>query len=379
MKSVKKILFIFFSWRIFLSIPVFLGQLLIPYRPAFDYTRIWPYIAKTGQFFINPFLYIWSNFDGIHYLNIAGNGYTDNGRFFPLYPLLIRIFSMFSPAFTPLQFISAFILSNLIFISALFVFYKLVRLDYSDNYAIKSIVLLLIFPAVFFFGAIYSEGLFLLTTLLALYFARQKNWFLASVFTASATATRFVGIALIPAVLYEFISHEKSYAKKIWPLILMPLGLIMYTLYSHIKWSDPFFYIHAQGLLSNGRAVNGLVFPLQTMYRYFKIFISLPLNIYEYWIALLEFILFIFGSTMLLIAWKQKIRASYLIFSLGCFLMPIFSGTFSGLPRYIAVMFPIFISLALVKKPIVKIAYVIISIIALTLLLMFFSRGYYVA
>ena len=110
-----------------------------------------------------------------------------------------------------------------------------------------------------------------------------------------------------------------------------------------------------------------------------KIILSIPYSQFEWWIALLEITTFFIVSFLLYLSWKKKIRLSYLIFSVPCFLLPIFSGTFTGLPRYSLVLFPIFISLALINQKLIKLFYVIIAPILLFLLLMFFSKGYFIS
>ena len=105
----------------------------------------------------------------------------------------------------------------------------------------------------------------------------------------------------------------------------------------------------------------------------------MPANSYDWMIALLELISFLFTAFMLYFAWKKKLRRSYLIFAFINFAITISTGTFSGLPRYIITIFPIFMALALLKNKILKLSYIIISPILLFILLMLFSRGYFVA
>ncbi|OGE44282.1 hypothetical protein A3A45_01865 [Candidatus Daviesbacteria bacterium RIFCSPLOWO2_01_FULL_36_8] len=105
----------------------------------------------------------------------------------------------------------------------------------------------------------------------------------------------------------------------------------------------------------------------------------MPPGQFEYWIALLELSVFIAVSFLIYLGWKKKLNPSWLIFSLLTFLLPSFSGTFSGLPRYVITIFPIFIVLALIKNRLFKISYGLISPVLLLLLLVLFSRGYFVA
>jgi Gpi18-like mannosyltransferase len=325
----------------------------------------------------------WANFDGVYYLLIAANGYTVNAGFFPLFPLLLSVVSsVFGQvlAFSPIQYLSSHLIVSFCFIVGLIMLYKLVKLDYKDNIAILTIVFMLLFPTSFFYASIYSESLFLLLSLLSFYFARTNHWFLASICAGLVTATRLVGIAIVPALIYEFVKKEKSLLKfKSLYLMLSPLGILGYMWFNFVKWGDPLFFIQAQGAFHNDRSVDSIVLIPQTIFRYLKILLTINPNIFEWWIALLEITTFIFVSLMLFIAWRKKVRLSYILFALLCFLIPVSTGTFSGLPRYALVLFPVFIALVLVKNKFVKIGYSIIGISLLLILLALFSKGYYIA
>lgn len=321
---------------------------------------------------------IWANFDGVHYLNIAYDGYTNQARFFPMFPILIWLLVKVSGLSF---FISGLVLSNLFFLLALMIFNKLLLLDYKADVVKQVLIYLIVFPAAFFFGVIYSESLFLLLLVLSFYFARKSNFLMACFLGALLTATRFVGVFVIVGILVEILTQKEKRSRILNSgyLLVVPLGVVFYSVFNYIKWGDPFRFITAQGELYNSRTVSSLVFPLQTVFRYLKILFSFPVSQYEWWGALIEVATFIFGSVMLFFAYKCKVRLSYLIFSVLAFLLPGFSGTFSGLPRYILIAFPIFIGLALIKSRIVKGVYVISAIVLQMIMFMLFARGYYIA
>lgn len=382
----KKIFLLFFLWRTFLFVPILIANKFIPYRNGYDYTSPVHFLDKSNNIISNFLLSPWANFDGVYYLLIAAKGYTVNAGFFPLFPLSISIINfIFNPAadrlpFEPLQYFTAVVLVSLYFVLSLIVMFKLIKIDYKQDIAIWSIIFMLLFPTSFFYATIYSESLFLLLSLCSFYFALKKRWILAAFFGTLLTATRMVGIAIIPALIYEFIKEEKSLFKiKSIPLFFMPLGILSYMLFNFIKWGNAFYFIWAQGNFQNNRSVTSLVFIPQTMYRYIKILLAVKPVQFEWWVAILEISIFIFTSILLFIAWKKKIRISYLIFSLICFLIPVSSGTFTGLPRYSLTLFPIFIALALVKNKTVKIFYAIIGFTLLFILFMLFSKGYFIA
>jgi Gpi18-like mannosyltransferase len=357
-----------------LFIPLYFAYQFIPYRSGYEYTNIF-YFIKPYWPVSSPLLFPWANFDGVHYLSIATKGYTDNERFFPLFPILINSLSVIFRN----QFFVGLFISNVCLLLCLIVFYKLICFDYPKKTALWSIIFFIIFPTSFYFVGIYAESLFLLLTLLSFYYSRRRQWLIASFFAFLLTITRPIGIIIFPVLIYEFIVIEKKLSAKILPIFIVPFGIIGYAFYNLKKWGDALYFLKAQADLGNSRTVTSIILFPQTIYRYFKILSTIPNQQYEWWIALLELSFFFFTVFILYVAWRKKIRTSYLLFSILAFLIPISSGTFSGLPRYVAVLFPIFITFSLIKSKALKIIYVIIGVFLLFFLLMFFSRGYYVA
>lgn len=379
----KKTLLLFVFWRLSLFVPLVFSELFIPYRQGYSYTSLLYFLDDTKSI-VSHFLFLpWANFDGVYYMLIAANGYTVNAGFFPLFPLSIHLAtSIFANiiAFDAIQYFTVLTLVSLYFLLSLMIMHKLIRIDYKENIAVWSIVFMLLFPTSFFFAAFYSESLFLLLTLSSFYFARRKRWILAGVCGGLLTATRLVGIAIIPALVCEFIKSEKTlFKKKSLYLLIAPLGTFAYMWFNLQKWGNAFYFIEAQGNLQNNRTVDGIVFIPQTIFRYFKIISTVSPSQFEWFVALLEITTFVFVSVLLYVAWKKKIRFSYLLFAVLAILIPTLSGTFSGLPRYSLVLFPIFIALALLKNKVPQIVYLVTGAILLFILFMLFSKGYYIA
>lgn len=382
MNPILKIFKIFFVWRLALFVPVILGAYFLGYGTSHPFFEITNY--KVLPDFLNyPIFTAWSNFDGIHYLNIASDGYRTEARFFPLLSIIIFAFSI-GDIFYPFTYLSALITTNIIFLLALVMFYKLLRMDYSEKISFQTIIYLLLFPTAFFFASVYTEGLFLLLTVSTFYFVRKKNWPAAGLTGMLLALTRFVGIFILPVLIYEsFIQTKilkfKDYLSMLAMALFISSGLIIYSIFNYFKWGSFQYFLIAQGELSNGRTVSGVVLPLQTVYRYFKILTSLSPRQLEWSLALIEVLAFITCSILLIVAWKKKVRFSYLIFAALTFLLPASSGSFSGLPRYVLVAFPIFIALSLIESKSLKVVYYTISGALSIYLLMYFTRGFFIA
>lgn len=373
----------FIIWRILLFIPVFVAEKKLDYRSGYEYTSIAD--ARRNDKTITDRLHLssWANFDGLHYITIAANGYTNNYGFFPLYPTLIKPVSYLLGAhenFDNAYFFGGLLISNLSFFLSLLVLYKLLSLDFSEKQIKITILSILFFPTSFFFGAIYSEGLFLLLLFSSLYFARKRNWILASFIGSLLTLTRFVGICIFPVLIYEFYKSRdwsiKNFIKSgIWAT---PTGLIIYSIYNQIQEGNFLYFIKAQGNFLNNRSVDSFIFFGQTVFRYIKILTTNSYMQFEWWIALLEVSSFVFVSLIIIYALKKKVRFSYILFSFLVVLIPASSGTFSAIPRYILVAFIIYICVGLLGNK-AKFAYFTISFVLLFILTLFFSRGYFIS
>jgi len=361
-KDFRFILKSFLLWRIFLFFPLVVA----------------PYFISTRLGFISP-ISLWANFDGVHYLSIARGGYDMQAAFFPLYPLLTKLLA---EIFGGNYFLSAFLISNFSFLFAAYYLYKLVKDDFSGRVAKWVTLFLLIFPTSFFFVSIYSESLFLLLLVLTFYFAKKRKWWYSSLLGILLSATRLVGVLILPALLWEaFLVYKKNIIKALsqsWSLFLIPIGVLSYALFNLRKWGDALYFIKAHSQLSNSRSVDSIILFPQTIFRYSKILLSLSMTQFEWWIALLEVSTFFAVFFLIYLAYK-KVKSSYLIFSALTFLLPISSGTFSGLPRYVLILFPIYVALATLKDTRIKISIAVLFAILLFIFIMYFSRGYFIA
>lgn len=381
----------FLVWRLWLFVPLLIATLFVPFRSQSEFTSIRQHI-RDQQVVSSDIVYPWANFDGVHYLAIASRGYVDEGRFMPLFPLVIfsvaKIFSPFESLepFGTEVFWAGVVVHFIATLGALAVVYRLLRLDYSISMSQSALFWLLVFPTAFIYGCIYSEGLFLLLSSSALLFARKQKWFFAALMCMLLAVTRLAGLLVLLPVLYEFYMQEvqgKNYSKKIvLPLMwfaLSPVLLIGYAYFNFVTWGDPLYFVHAHGALGNSREVTSFVFPLVTVYRYIKIVTTVSPALLEYWVAVIEFLSVFFavfaGVGMIL----QKQRFTYVVYAIALLILPLFSGTFSGFPRYLLPVFPLFLSqsLWLHDKPKVSFFISVVSLVLQGIFVALFVRGYY--
>lgn len=388
----KRILPLFLIWRFALFLVAFISVFVIT-----KYGNWFPYVDSvlkpTG---LPSWIWGFGGFDGVHYLRIAQNGYTSvyYPAFFPVFPLLIRFFGNIIPKnpllntaiyVDPAFFYSGIILANIFFLAALYFLYKLFRIDYSQKISWLALILLVIFPTSFYFGSIYTESLFLLLSVLVLYESRKRKFLLAGLFCAVASATRIIGVLLAPVILIELYlavkngeikTVSKKFALSLVGLIISVTGLAIYMFYLWRTFNNPIYFITAQQYFGAQRSGTFILLP-QVIYRYIKIFISIPVFSLKFFNAALEFVLTLVPLTLLIVYFK-KIRFSYWVFMLAELLVPTFTGSFLSMPRFVLMMFPLLPVLAVKLGKYSKLV-MTLSVILAIILLSLFIRGYWVA
>lgn len=370
-------------WKKDKNIILFIFKAFIAWRLSLFLIEFLSRIIPLNRGYLGPVP--WANFDGVHYLSIAGNGYgIYQQAFFPLFPLMIKLLSFL--IFRD-YLLSGLFIVHLSFFIALYFFYKLVKLDYNEKTANWSVLFLIFFPTSFFFASVYTESLSLVSILVSFYFVRKSNFLLGSFFSGVSSATRLVGIFLLPSIIIEFY---QKYKKRLLDLnnflvptlisiiILSSSGLSLYIFYLWKMFGDPLLFIHSLSAFGVGRSGGEVILLPQVIFRYFKIFATVPFFTHDVLIALLEFSVF-FIFLFILLFNIAKIRLSYLIFGILAIITPTFSGTLSSVPRYLLVVFPVFIILGSLKSNLLKFSLLIASLILLAILTSYFLRGYFIA
>lgn len=372
--EIAKLGLIFLSWKLLLLLIFFLSLQFPLSGKNFLGGGLQNYLNQT-------WLFAWANFDGEHYLSIAQFGYRNlEQAFFPIYPLLMRFLANpFGINVTSLT-ITGLLISNASLILSLILLVKLLKIDYQKNIVYLTVILLLIYPTAFYFGSLYSESIFLLFSLATFYFARQKKWQLATIFGILASATRVFGFLLLPALFLESWQQKEKFQNYFW-IIFIPLGLLAYMYYLYLTVGDPIAFYSLQKVVGEQHQ-SGITLLPQVYFRYLKILFSVdPSNpiystmILEFFTGILFFILPIYG-------YFKKVRWSYLFYAFVGFLLPTIQGSFSSVPRYVLVMFPSFLIIALTLNDfpkIVKFLILALSVVALSFETILFLRGFWVA
>ena len=190
---------------------------------------------------------IFEYFDSEHYLNMAKYGYTEPllYAFFPLYPVLIKIFTFIIPSYQ----ISGFLISNIASFLSLLILHNMTK--EKDN---LWLILCFVFtPILGYTSLLYTESLYILFTLLGYYLYKKDKYILSSIIVGLSILTRNSGIILWGAIgldmLFRFFTKKDKPIKfkniVIFGVISLTIGMI-YPLYLYEETGDLLKFISVQ-------------------------------------------------------------------------------------------------------------------------------------
>jgi hypothetical protein len=283
--------------------------------------------------------------DAWFYRWIAISGYeshTPDGApkntwaFFPLYPLLIRALGGGGPRFP----IVAMILSNAALLFALFAVAAAGRrLGLADDEAERAAWYIALFPTSYFFSLPMTESIFLLLSAGAFLTAARERWWASGIAGGLASATRVIGICLLPALLLlPFQRTARLTRRHLW-LLLVPLGITGFVVFLFVRAGDALGFVHAQSLWGrvSSPGIDLSVLPKGLV-------VSKPWNFVALNVA--AGLLMIVAGISFLIR-RQWSFAAYTLLSVA---VPLSSGSSQSLARYALVDFPMFYWLAIVCR-----------------------------
>ncbi|MBD3279639.1 MAG: hypothetical protein GF390_02920 [Candidatus Pacebacteria bacterium] len=292
---------------------------------------------------------IWARWDSGWYLHLAKHSYQTanqgdptsiNWAFFPLYPWLIKLSSWLVPTqlrTTETWLILGIIISNLSLLLGLSLLYLLVKQIWkSPQIARLTIWYLLIFPTSFFLGTVYSEAVFFCLAVASFYLAYQQKWFLTALTASLLTLTRPLGILILMPLLWLYAQKKHWQLKKPgWQwlyLALIPLTLLSFFTYAYSQTQSWLAPVQAQQAWKRQ-----LDWPWQALFhsQHFIGYIT-PLDRVFTWLGVgLSFL----GVVIL--------PASLAIYGLLLTIAPLFSNSLLSISRFLTVVFPSFIILAI--------------------------------
>lgn len=306
------------------------------------------------------------------YLAIARDGYEAgaggqaNVAFYPLLPGLIRVVRLVVPSW----WVAGAIVVHGALFGALVYLHALVRLDYDRSTALRAAAFLLLGPTAVFLGAVYTESLLLLTVVASVYHARRGQWWIAGLWGAAAGLTKMIGAVVLVPLLWEYwharrrrrAGHDQArrHPLQVLPaLALAPLAALAFLVYLQLRFGSYRIYFAAQEgwyrglffrpffpdgwrfliafLRGEGGSVVNYYYPQASTLPSPGAFMAIDL-------AFLV-VFFVIGLVLCL-----RVRGSYGLFVLVVLATAAFSGSPQSLNRFVLILFPIPIGLALVSR-----------------------------
>lgn len=329
----------------------------------------------------NRWLNGWTRWDAGWYKDIAELGYAIAPRFdeqrnvvfFPLYPLLIRAVR----TLTHHTGMAGLIVSNLCFVIALLLLYRLILRQYGQEIAKASLILVSVYPFSFYYSAMYSEALFFVLTVAAFTFGHRSQWLLAALMAALASATRFIGVTIGIGLLVLYLEEIEFQIKRIRPnvlwLALSPMGFVAYLIYLAYAFNNPFIF--ATGRYVEGWEANSageLVGALQGAMSVSAILTGnfMLLNLAGLALTIL--------MVVLVVHKRRELPMAYVVWTIA-YVVVAGLGGWHNLGRYTMPVFPIYLALALMlKRQEALFAVVYLSTLALALLTILYTHWYWV-
>jgi hypothetical protein len=291
-----------------------------------------------------------ANWDGGWYQAIAYNGYAYNypnsAAFPPMYPFLIKIFSLNQPTLMPWVEV---LISNAFSFIALYFLYKLVPFIVNEKYRLRVCFAFMVFPALLVCNLVsYSEPIFLAFTIGAYYFWKREKFAYAGLLAIFSIFTRQVGafilVIFVVDMLYSYVSHrERSRAiRELIAIAFTCAGVGLLYLFYFYRFGNPFIVSSVEA--TNWKTTLSVANVLTNVRTYSFEAPRLPFNYAVVPIFLVDILLVV--ATILALLKRDLALSAYSFVSLALAVL-LRSEHNVSFVRYIAATFPLYIFLGL--------------------------------
>ena len=351
---------------------------------------------------LSPYIDKFIKWDAHWYTYVAGHGYTHQSIvFFPAIIVFMKILSYFGLHIA----IAGLVTCNLFAFLSFWMMYLTFQLDFSEKEAGYALLSYAVMPTSFFLNSIYTEPIFIASSLACIYYARVGKWWYAGMAGSLATLTRNLGIFLFLFLLYEFIENQRRLhtTRKKWTqpnpsgpafkfksvllsdyatytkfsLLLPPAALVLFMVYNLYLVGDPVAFISSQQ--GWGRHLG---FPWENIWNNLPLtFANNPGNQPGAALDSFTVIISLVGLLCLTFVSNFRVRTSYLIIGWLWFIIPlVFAATelpLYSMSRFILPIFPLYLFSARPPKRIFY-CYIVISAFALLLCTSLFINWYWI-
>lgn len=372
----------FASTRLLLLLTGFAVLTIFPAHPV----ESWMGLSFPGHNWIDG----WVRWDSFWYESIVDPhprfipSYLSNANFFPFYAWVSWVASLPFRAFLDLEhafFAGALLVSSVSFVLGLKAVDRFTVAVAGREVADRTMWLIAVFPFSFFFTAVYADALYFCLCAWSLTLAVEERWYPACALAAMAMMTRIPGVALVPALGIEYLRQNNwriGFASKAATcLAILAIGPIVMASYYQWRYGNPLEFLHARQVGWNrASGIAGYV-------RDFNYFFETPIFncsgiadcVKEFaptrallgviYLALLPL------SIGVVISGARTVGVAATTFALVSIALALPNG-FDGVGRFTLVLFPFFVSLALLLKN--RTAFVATCLVWVPLLLLFFAQ-----
>ena len=360
----------------------FLALTLFPAHPV----ESWQGIAFPGNNWVDG----WVRWDAFWYESIVDAhprfvpAYLSNANFFPFYSWVSWLVALPLRALAGPEhafYYGALIVSSASFLLGLAAVERLGTRLAGRDAATRAVWLIAVSPFSFFFTAVYADALYFCLCAWSLTLAYERRWPIACALAAMAMMTRIPGIALVPALGLEYLRQNEwkpSALKRgtvLW--IILAIGPVAIGAYYQWRYGNPLEFLHARQVGWN-RAVG-----VAGYVRDFNYFFERPIFncsgvadcIKEFaptrtLLGLLYLVLLplSIGLTLKSARTLGVGLTAWTLISIGLSL----PNGFDGVGRFTLVLFPVFISLAVLLRN--RTAFVAVCLASVPFLLLFFAQ-----
>ena len=330
----------------------------------------------------------WDQWDAVWFVRIAQHGYQWHGAyqfssvaFFPVFPILIALLhTVLGAPYT----LASMVIANATFAASLYILHILVREQWGPAVATRTVLYISLFPTALFFFAGYSEGPYLLWSLLCLVALRRKHWGWAALWGFLAAGTRSMGLALLAPFaleLWQAYGRERIGHRWLW-LAVVPCSIGLYALYLGARFGNPLLFDRAQRAWHRTTTWpwRGVLATLHDIS---------PAHLASYRSAHnLAALLALVGFAALIAAGWHRLPRAFSIYAGIALLMTLLNPAIldnyylplRSMPRFCLVLFPCFITLAIAgEHPLVDRLMMALGPAGLAILAIVFLQGGWVA
>lgn len=299
------------------------------------------------------------------YIDIAENWYHTTGDwnnsivFYPLFPILMKCGWFIFHDYV----ISGIVISNIALAVANLFLYKLLKEEYQTEKAVTGLIFFNLFPVGFFLIDVYTESIFIMLSVLCLYFIRKKKLIGAGIVGMLAAFSRTQGVLLLVPAVYEGVltvcegfRSDKTGKGRIrlivrqLPVLIIPLGTIAYFIINHVVYGQWNKFLEFQAAEPWYNSSHWITMNLMVHY---NMAVGLPaMAIMIYWAQL-----FLFFATIGLLIYgfvKKNVRTSYLVYGAAYLFITYLHGWMISGPRYMMSCIPVYFILAASNNRVLK-------------------------